>query len=231
MAHVYRILIGANGWLHPEWEDMFYPDDLPEDWQLGFYSNEFPVVLLSADTWQRVKGEITEWLEDCNDELGIVCEIPSSLLKASGKKSIASINQYINELIVLDGHLLAIVLPVVKVNPALEELLNEFESQVPVCIELDKLATEQDVKAVQKICEKKHWPLVWHGESDSAGLGYGDIAICRINGADFDMRQLREVVETMLKQTTLEQISILIIDGAPPEVATIRNANVILDLF
>ena len=41
-----RILIGASGWLHSGWQEQFYPEDLPQDWQLAYYGNEFPVVLI-----------------------------------------------------------------------------------------------------------------------------------------------------------------------------------------
>ena len=42
---------GAYGWHHPHWLDTFYPDDLPADWRLGYYSNEFNAVLIPADYW------------------------------------------------------------------------------------------------------------------------------------------------------------------------------------
>lgn len=232
MAHEYRILIGANGWLHTAWQDGFYPDDLPEDWHLGFYSNEFPVVLLTAQLWPRINGEIAEWLEDCNDELGFVCEIPGSLLALTDRdKVISSINEYIEKLLVLQEHLLAIILPVQKMSASLEAIINEINSPVPVCIQLNNETVAEESMSIQKMCEKNRWPLVWQGNGDAAGLGYGSIAMSRINTHDMDMRQLRDVVETILRQTTLEQTAVLIIDGEPPDIAMIRNANVILDLF
>ncbi len=60
------INIGAYGWRHQHWSPAFYPDDLPEDWQLMFYSNEFNVVMVPATYW--VEGV------DCEQWLGSVHE-------------------------------------------------------------------------------------------------------------------------------------------------------------
>jgi len=74
--------IGAVGWQHAGWHQGFYPDDLPEDWQLSYYANEFSTVLVPADYWQG-DGDADELLEQvpdsflfylqCSDEPG-ACE-------------------------------------------------------------------------------------------------------------------------------------------------------------
>jgi hypothetical protein len=47
------INVGAYGWLHPHWINTFYPEDLPADWRLGYYSNEFNTVLVPSFYWQE----------------------------------------------------------------------------------------------------------------------------------------------------------------------------------
>jgi uncharacterized protein YecE (DUF72 family) len=37
------VLIGACGWQHNDWTGEFYPDDLPEEWRLGYYAHEYQV--------------------------------------------------------------------------------------------------------------------------------------------------------------------------------------------
>ena len=53
------INVGAYGWLHPHWINSFYPEDLPADWRLGYYSNEFNTVLVPSFYWQE------QYLADC----------------------------------------------------------------------------------------------------------------------------------------------------------------------
>lgn len=60
------IRVGACGWDLPHWNNSFYPDDLPQDWRLSYYANEFSAVLVPADVWQAEQ----ENLEDWGDEVG-----------------------------------------------------------------------------------------------------------------------------------------------------------------
>ncbi|MDH5446918.1 MAG: hypothetical protein OEY52_15330 [Gammaproteobacteria bacterium] len=230
-AHVYRILIGASNWLHPAWQEDFYPEDLPEDWQLGFYSNEFPVALIPGDLWPKIENDIAEWLEDCTDELKLICEIPKQLISQSIEDSIDVINNYISSLSVLDGYLLAVVLPVTEINEELSTIIEQIHCPVPLCLDVaDSLSSSHD-KTAQKICAQTHVSLVWHGNDEPIGFELGKMAMTRIDGSKLDMRQLRDVVETILNKTSLEQTCVMIVEGEPPDLATIRNANVILDLF
>ena len=64
MSHVLRI--GAVDWRHPGWVGGFYPDSLPEDWWLTYYSNEFDCVLVPAAVWRAAAPE--QWCRDTPDE-------------------------------------------------------------------------------------------------------------------------------------------------------------------
>ncbi len=43
-----RMEVGAVGWERPDWVRGYYPVDLPEDWRLAYYGNEYRVVLVPA---------------------------------------------------------------------------------------------------------------------------------------------------------------------------------------
>ena len=68
--------VAARGWRHPAWRDDYYPEDLPEDWQLSYYSNEFRAVVVPADYWPTVdEAEIERWLEDTGEEFQFFLEV------------------------------------------------------------------------------------------------------------------------------------------------------------
>jgi uncharacterized protein YecE (DUF72 family) len=47
------VLVGASGWQHPAWRGAFYPADLPDDWQLSYYSTQFQArVVLATPAWE-----------------------------------------------------------------------------------------------------------------------------------------------------------------------------------
>jgi hypothetical protein len=48
----HRVIVGACGWDHTGWLGRFYPEDLPEDWRLSYYANEFSGVLLPEPEWR-----------------------------------------------------------------------------------------------------------------------------------------------------------------------------------
>ena len=62
----HRVAIGACGWLHQDWIGDFYPDDLPEDWYLGYYANEFSVVYIPASVWIN-EADLSDWCEDVSE--------------------------------------------------------------------------------------------------------------------------------------------------------------------
>lgn len=58
-------IIGSWGWRHSEWgNDVFYPDDLPEDWQLSYYANEFDLAVVPASYWSADGYGEDDWLDD-----------------------------------------------------------------------------------------------------------------------------------------------------------------------
>ncbi len=64
MIHDKSIIVGACDWEHEHWLGCFYPDDLPEDWRLSYYANEFSGVLLPQDKWCNDNADFEQWLED-----------------------------------------------------------------------------------------------------------------------------------------------------------------------
>jgi hypothetical protein len=77
------INLGAYGWLHTHWLVSFYPEDLPQDWQLGYYSNEFNTVLVPADYWQNMPpGECEQWLDDVHPDFEFYIECHSRMFES-----------------------------------------------------------------------------------------------------------------------------------------------------
>ena len=49
---VFRAIVGARGWQHPAWVSGYYPPDMPAEWRLAYYANDFTGVLIPATAWQ-----------------------------------------------------------------------------------------------------------------------------------------------------------------------------------
>ena len=57
--------VGACGWQHSSWDTNFYPEDLPEDWRLDYYSHNYNVLLMPVADWQSASvDDVEQWLSD-----------------------------------------------------------------------------------------------------------------------------------------------------------------------
>ena len=58
-------IVGAFGWNHESWCGTYYPPDLPPEWRLAYYANDFNGVLVPAAQWQTVSAaDGHAWAED-----------------------------------------------------------------------------------------------------------------------------------------------------------------------
>ena len=73
---VNSLLVGAYGWKHGSWNDGFYPEDLPQDWQLTYYANEFSTVLVPASYYLDEDFDIEDLVEDVPEEFVFYLEYP-----------------------------------------------------------------------------------------------------------------------------------------------------------
>lgn len=74
----YGLRLGAYGWQHEHWLKLFYPEDLPQDWRLGFYANEFIAVMVPADYW-RDDYEVEQWCDALATRFRFYLEYPPTV--------------------------------------------------------------------------------------------------------------------------------------------------------
>lgn len=230
-ANSYRILIGARGWLHTRWQSNFYPEDLPDDWRLGYYSNEFPVALMPATYWQQGDDEIEAWLEDSSESLQLLAEIPADYLRLPEQEAVSAINGFLRRLSILGEHCLGVSLPLAEPVSALASLIEQLDRRRPLCLDVQADMPAAYAKLIQKICDQCRVGIIWHGHGAADCLAKGPLSVTRLAEPEISLRQLRTVVETILDQSRPEQTCVLIFDGNSPDLEAMRQANVILDLI
>lgn len=61
----FRLIVGAADWRHPRWVGDYYPEDLPPEWRLAFYANDFTGVLLAEARWRgAAEAAWAHWREE-----------------------------------------------------------------------------------------------------------------------------------------------------------------------
>jgi len=72
-----RLLLGCAGWPHPEWEEGYFPDDLPGDWQFSYCANDCSCFLLPAKVWLGLEQDVLDdWLDDVFGDFRFYLEMP-----------------------------------------------------------------------------------------------------------------------------------------------------------
>lgn len=62
-----KILTGAASWQVAQWRESYYPADLPADWRLAYYANEFATTFIECRTFADVHQaqRLGNMLKDC----------------------------------------------------------------------------------------------------------------------------------------------------------------------
>lgn len=132
----YGLRLGARGWQHADWQQSFYPEDLPEDWQLGYYANEFSAVLVPRSYWLPETGfDIEEWLDHVSGHFRFYLEWPLAAVDSPGcslfLEQCQALGSLLGGIIMPEGLVLEASLPVFYQSAAndLQQLLWTPEQQ------------------------------------------------------------------------------------------------------
>lgn len=79
----FHLTVGAIGWDQDRWLEELYPHDLPYEWRLSYYANEFPVVLVPDSYWFKAELPDTgQWLDDVPDHFRFHIHVTQRLVES-----------------------------------------------------------------------------------------------------------------------------------------------------
>lgn len=216
--------IAARGWCHEGWRGGYYPDDLPEDWRLAYYGNEFHAVVVPAAYWETVDSvEVERWLEDTSERFVFYLEVADLATDWDRfDRLLAPIFPRIGGVLLRppavdeDLHLLI---------PALENIASRW----PVSLILPQGAAPS--AAGHSLLAEWSVDLCWSVESGEPHWRHGDLAVARVAGnLAYTPREWREIIERCLQAAGRRSL-LLIVEGTPPAVEAMRAAAIIGELL
>lgn len=84
------MFIAAYGWDHAGWSGAFYPDDLPPEWRLIYYANEFRAVVVPAALWQQTDAATAaRWAADTAEGFCFLLEAADTAPPAALRDALA----------------------------------------------------------------------------------------------------------------------------------------------
>lgn len=93
------LTLAAYGWSPSNWAQVFYPDDLPAEWHIAYYANEFSRILLPAPLWNDISlARVAAWATDTSDDFGFYLELTCDVLQAAHWQSVqTTVEQHLAE--------------------------------------------------------------------------------------------------------------------------------------
>ncbi len=222
--NTHRLLIGSAGWQHPEWENSYYPEDLPPDWRLGYYANEFSLAVITGRE-QTLADDLVAEIEECRDQLAAVIAV--NLDDADAGQALQQAVALANRLGRQCAGIVVQCRPALLADEGLSALLGACAQQMPLCIDPQVEALSPTLQARLR---QQGIGWSWNALSDSDGLDSGRLGIISIEG-EFTPRQLRERVETALRFGSDDRKLALIFHGRPPSIEQMRQAKMIEELL
>jgi hypothetical protein len=222
------IIVAARGWSHPNWCDDFYPEDLPEDWQLSYYSNEFRAVVVPAADFAGIDPlEVERWEEDTGEDFQFYLEVEDLFLDWARFAGVVK---------PLGAQLGGILLRPVKVDPDLSMIASSLDAATalaPVCVLLPDGVTPS--QAGQDLLAQHQVELCWNVDKGKPTWRSSGFAVARVVGNNhYTPRQWRETIEACLRceNDSREKRSVLLmVEQASPEVDELRAAMMIGDML
>jgi len=227
------VLIGAYGWQHKGWSGAFYPEDLPEEWQPGYYGNEFQLVIVPASYWAAETGTFDEWLEESDESLQMICEWPAEDATPAqitdAQRGIAAVSdRVISILIPLDS----------EVSESQLAIYMELAEKYPLCFDIaPDLDSKQHDALLLWLAENLagyDYGVTWRADpARKQDLALGSVSLTRISeeSGEIAPKDLREILETIIAASGEDRSLMLIVDGEPPSMQLLTNAGIILDLL
>ncbi len=221
---------GAWGWRHNKWQDNFYPDDLPADWQLTYYSNEFPLVLIpAADREQLSVPQVADLVEDVNEGFQFILELSAS---EQGINQAGSLQACVP---VFSDALLAGVIDLssgeLPAEGVLQEMCCRYASILPVHVNLPAGALAQSVQDALAAYDVSYcWRSDLPGLSQTGGDLHMGIVTSHQQQA-MPLPELRVQIEQFRSASSTAKQTVVLFKGDPPCIDDMNNAQVIADLL
>jgi len=219
-----NLVVAARGWRHPAWQGEYYPPDLPEDWRLSYYSNEFRAVVVPADYWPTVdEAEVERWIEDTDEEFQFFLEVADL---RTGWADFAALLTPLAEQI--GGVLLRP--PHCDTDLAQLELsLRRAQLLGPVAVILPPGLVPSD--SGRRLLEEHGIGAPWPAGEGKPGWTPAPLALAHTSQTRRTPRQWRAVVEDCLSFGVDSDTVLLMLEGEAPDIEALRVTTMIADML
>jgi hypothetical protein len=226
------LLIGTHGWDYPDWNETFYPTELPPEWRFCYFSNRLRSVLVPTATWDGLEpGRVRSWLQDCDGQFRFLLELPAALSRPSAPTQWARDWEAFRVLIEpLHAQIAGLVLRIATDMPPdrdwLAQVLQALAADKPLCVELPSPAWCSS--ELQALVRDTGAGRFWNADAEAAPVPGGTLLVGRTRGGH--PKALRQMIESLAAAQHRDTLAGLFI--APPgSVAMAEEARIIAEIL
>lgn len=225
-----EIRTGTCGWNHDAWAGAFYPDDLPDDWRLSYYSNEFDTVLVPVNGFDSVTSqEVEQWYEDTRDDFLFFIKLPDSVNLCDPELS-----SLLDRIGLLGARLGGILLPA-GLTREQENQVARMEIQCALYMELEQQNLPDYVEtALSDSSADRCHAYALHQPSSIVGASSAALSLFIVEKTGeqpYDLRKLRTLVEGIMAGVTDDNRVTILLGGHPSVTEDVRNIRIMADLM
>ncbi len=219
-----NFFVAARGWRHPAWVENFYPEGLPADWQLSYYSNEFRAVVVPADEWASVDAlDIVRWQEDTDEAFRFFLEVADLRTGwADFKALVAPLAEQIGGILLRPAHCDTDL-------TQLELSLQRARQLAPVTVILPSGLVLSDTGRQRLLDDGIASP--WNIDQGAPCWTPGTLALACTDATVRTPRQWRKVVENCLSFGVDSDTVLLMLEGEAPDIEALRVTMMIADML
>ncbi|MFV2060491.1 MAG: hypothetical protein ACC653_07370 [Gammaproteobacteria bacterium] len=248
MVSEYKLHIGSYGWQYKKWQESFYPEDLPEDWQFSYYANEYSVIMVPWELVQNNFELLEQGIEDSDEKCRVLFELAVQNLNSTSKDTlINSLDEFLNKISFFGERVMGLVLTMQHSElqnlsseklDLIKEILRVCQTQLDTCIDI---AAYNSSAPIQDSLQTEFLELL-----NSTGID-----LCRFNdtrvevldattsklhitfcdSVKADAKQMRKIVENSLVGECEGSINVLIFRSEIPNHEQMNTAAIISDLL
>jgi len=197
--------MGSFGWDHKDWQGPFYPDDLPADWRLSYYANEFSVVLVPFSVWTADEcAKCVTWHDDVPESFRFVLDITPF----SGEKDVLRCLK-----VVVDGlgdRLAGIVSWAILSSEEARQIESTVGSGLLITPSPDDIS-----------------PVIGMDRASNSAL----VCLLLPDELGRDLVALRVLMESLMIAEASWHVAMIFFSGEPPAIKVIKDAEVLQQLL
>jgi hypothetical protein len=203
-----QLLIAARGWDHDAWMGSLYPEDLPWEWRLPYYANEFRAVLVPFGSWVAAPAETAlRWRNETHANFRFFLELPAGTAPA---KDLSRFRRL--------GGIIAVPLASPS-TVASDKPLTSLIADAANSGREFRVGIQEELVSVDALA---YWTTRRAIEERFAAT--------RLEPAP-TLRALRRQITNFLSYAADCTLAVMILDGQPPDLSTLRQAQQIGELL